>query len=232
MTLSQLQPYTRLLLSGALIFAVLAAVAGASSALLQTNTATAEGISISSATPDILRIGPDEDGNEIVDDPNDYATTLSGFASDGLVPGEEETFPFMLRNISDNDIDLHLFADIAAQTYSDLSASPTPSPLTSGQTDIDTKLNVKFFCNVKGGSTNDGSTVEKTLSSWSTTVTPLNAQFNEGGTAILEPAGSGKDQAGCTMTVRLDETATDGNHNASFDALFTGRQVPVPSPSP
>ena len=231
MTLTQINPMARLVFSGAIVFAVLAAVAGVSGALFTTNPATATANSMSTGNAE-LQIAHDN-GTE-TPGPVEYGETITGFdPADGLVPGgPAQEFNFWLKNNSDASVDLNLFADLSGFTFFDNSGE-TPEDLGSGGggTDIDANLEVGFSCASQGEPEVTGSTPTKTLlgtGGWSNAVAALGDQFVEAA-VVLTPdddiPGDGDDEAFCTMTVSLKEGAEDANHSATFDAVFKGQQV-------
>ncbi len=220
MTITHLQPYARLLLSGAVIFAVLATVAAASSALLQTNNVTAAGNDFSVATGDILEIAAD-----VSNTPGTYATTLpDAFNAAGMVPGDTREFKFWLQNKTTQDVELHLFADLADYLYQHDGGN-----ITSDDTDLDSKMKVQFACDVIN-SVNDGDTLQQSLSTWTTAASTKKPFDQNGGPAVLG-ADSSTNQAQCTMTVTLDSTSIAEGDSVQFDALFSGQQV-LESPAP
>ncbi len=216
MTTVSLQPIARLVLSAGIIFGVLAAVAATSSALLETNEATATGNDFTVASSDILEIALDVNNG-----PGAYSTTLTdAFSATNMVPGDTREFKFWLRNTTTNDIELNLFADLANYTFMHDAAS-----ITSSNTELDSKMKVQFLCDVIG-SGSDGNTLDQTLTSW-TTSTTTKKQFNDGGTAVLG-ATAATNQAQCTMKVTLDASSEDEGDSATFDAIFSGEQIVTP----
>lgn len=213
MKLPQFSPLLRLATSGALVFGVLAAVAGVSSALLTTNTVTAAPNTFSTGTAS-LEIGSDSGGG-----PVGYGLTIPGPTESNLVPGDTRVFTFWLRNTSSTAIDLHLIGDLANYVFKN-----GATVITDGDTDLDSKMKVIFNCDVEGSS-NDGSTLDKTLTSWSTSTPSGDEKFDQGGTAVLGSTPA-TDEAKCTMSLKLDSTSVSTNHTAIFDAIFHGEQVP------
>jgi len=196
----------RLILSAGIIFGVLAAVAAASSALLQTNNATAATNTFSVASGDILQIAPDVNNG-----PGTYSTNLTNaFNAAGMLPGDTRQFKFWLKNTTADNIQLHLFGNLANYVF-------------SGDTDLNSKMKVQFLCDVINTG-DDGNTPEQTLSTWTTSPTTGKKMFDQGGTAILGTTPT-TNQAQCTMKVTLDSSSTDAGDSVQFDAIFNGEQV-------
>lgn len=211
MTYANILPTARLLGSGAIVFGVLAAVAGISSALFTSSPATATPNTFATGSAN-LQIASNSGSNPVLP----YGTSIPGASVTGLTPGESEDFVFWLKNSSTDNMELDLAADLANIVK--------PS-------DLDSKLKVKFSCDVKASSTTerDGDTTEKTLTTWDTDPPE---QMNQGADTIPgrlgkngTANGAGSDEAKCTMTTTLDESSTSSNTSASFDAVFTGTQV-------
>jgi hypothetical protein len=216
MTLTNTQPVARLIMSAAIIFGVLAAVAAASNALLQTNNATATGNDFSVASADILEIAADVNNG-----PGPYATTLlDAFNAAGMVPGDTREFKFWLRNTTNDDIELHLFGDLANYVFTHDATS-----ISSTATELDANMKIKFLCDVIN-STNDGNTPEQTLTAWTSSAATGKQQFDDEGTVVLGATPSNTNQAQCTMRVTLDSDSEDEGDSVQFDAIFSGEQVP------
>lgn len=219
MTITHLQPYARLLLSGAVIFAVLATVAAASNALLQTNNVTAAGNDFSVATGDILEIAADVNNG-----PGTYGVELpDAFNAAGMVPGDTREFKFWLHNKTTQDVELHLFADLADYVFQHDGGN-----IESGATDLDSKMKVQFACDVINSG--QGSTLDQTLTTW-TTMASIKKPFDQDGGPAVLGADSSTNQAQCTMTVTLDSSSIAEGDSVQFNALFSGEQV-LESPAP
>lgn len=203
-----MQPSLRLLMSGLVIFATLAAVAGVSSALFTSEPAIADDNTFTTGSADLL-IAAD-------DGLFGYGSSIAGADVSGLTPGEEANFTFWLKNASDDTMELDLTGDLT--DISDLTG-----------TDFDTTMSVAFSCDVKNSTSRDGGIAAKNLGTWDTDPA---ASMDDGHHALsgaLGPSdvtdGSGSDEAECTMSVTLDESSTSQDSTASFDAEFVGTQV-------
>lgn len=203
-------PTFRLLTSVGVIFGVLAAVAGVSSALFTSDPATASANTFTTGSAN-LSIAPDSAGT-----PGTYGSSITGANITGLTPGESATFVFWLKNDSTDTLELDLFADLANITANG---------------DLGSMLKVQFTCDNKtnNSSQRDGDTTSKSLTTWGTDVAE---QMNQGTDttpgrlgASGAANGSGSDEAKCTMTATLDPASNSPATNATFDAVFTGTQV-------
>lgn len=210
MTIAAITPMARMLLSFALVFAALAAVAGISNALFTSEPAIADENTFTTGSADLL-IAPDATGT-----PGTYSNTIPGASVAGLTPGETETFVFWLKNDSDDTMELDLTGDLT--NISDLTG-----------TDFSTTMLIDFGCDVQNSTARDGSTPIKALGTWDTDLAQTLDDGHHALSGILGPSdltnGTGTDEAKCTMTVSLDESSTSENSTASFDAEFIGTQV-------
>lgn len=203
MKLPQFSPLLRLATSGAMIFGVLAAVAGVSSAIFTTPPATAAANSLSTGNASLL-IAPDPISGEPA--VGDYTTSIPGAALTGLLPGgAAKTFKFWLKNESDTPIRLDSFADLR-------------NIVKPG--DLGSNLSIAFACNVQGLSGVDGAIAAKTLDDWDDDVAPV------GGLGTLHTKGTASAKADCTMTASLAAASTSQGTTATFDVDFTGTQLP------
>lgn len=222
MTLTALNPMARLALSGAVVFAVLAAVAGASSALLTSNNVSVPDITLASGTA-ALQIAEDinSDGND--DDSEEYLDAIAaGPDFTGLIPGgTPATYKFFLKNNSvSSEVDLRLFADLSDFVF-------VPDP-----TDLDEFMKVGFYCEQIGDAANSAHTLSQNFlasdtGGWGTDLVPKEELFDRldvgtDGTAIVLEKG---ERARCTMTAMLESDSESSGHEVTFDATFTGEQV-------
>lgn len=194
----------RLITSGLIVFGVLAAVAGLSSALFQSNpvSMTPNTFATGSAS---LQIALDNQGT-----PGEYTTLIGGADIDNLVPGGfGAPFYFWLKNTSTDPIELTLDADLTN---------------ISTEGDLGEQLRVQFTCDVADAVGDDGSTPSKSLNTWDT-LTPAGTEAI--GTATLGPVNDldSSDEARCRMDSTLGVDSTASNMDASFNALFTGEQA-------
>lgn len=205
-----LRPTLRLVFSAAMIFAVLAAVAGVSSALFTSAPAIASDSTITTGSADLL-IAEDTGSG-----PGTYSALIDGADITGLTPGETEEFSFWIQNTSTDTIELDLAADLT--NISDLT-----------DTDFGTTMMVGLECDVQTTGTRDGSILAKSLGTWDTDLAALLDDGHHALSGILGPSGpadgTGTDEAKCTMTIALDEASTSDSSAASFDTELVGTQV-------
>jgi len=192
----------RLITSGLIVFGVLAAVAGLSSALFTTNPVTISGNTFSTGTAG-LGISLDWDER--------YAESIEGKTFENLVPGgDPEHFNFWLWNSSTAPIELNLWTQLLQITAPD---------------DLKQNLMIAFSCDVgnDGEGPGDGSIPAMSLAGWKEKgVIGQLGTLGETGA----PDGHGTDEARCTMTAHLDEKSNAQGATATFDAKFTGQQKP------
>ena len=198
----------RLITSGLIVFGVLAAVAGLSSALFTTNPVTISGNTFSTGTAG-LGIARDWDEG--------YHESIEGEEFGDLVPGGTKySQAFWLWNRSTAPIELNLHTQLL--------------DITAGE-DLMENLLIAFACDVGNDNPEDqgpgdGHTDLMSLADWK-------IKGVIGGLGTLGekglPDGHGTDEARCTMTARLDEKSNAQGATATFDAEFTGEQVHEPS---
>lgn len=189
-------PSLRLVTGTLMIFGVLAAVAGVSTALFS-DTVSIQNSTFATGTAD-LEIATDLDGV-----PGTYGDSILGADVSGMVPGQSEDFDFWLHNASGGTLSLDLSAIV-----NDI----------SGGAGIRADLMVGFTCP-------DGSILPKSLDDWEDDLAPtggLGTLTPADGTVD----GTGTDEAPCTMTATLDSDSTASGESATFDAVFTGTQTP------
>ncbi|MEX1997408.1 MAG: TasA family protein [Candidatus Andersenbacteria bacterium] len=222
MTLTNIHPTMRLLVSGAVILAVLAAVAGVSSALFS-DTATLENSTFATGNVDLLIA---QEGNS----PVAYLNSIQGPVVENMLPGQTSEFEFWLKNNSSAESEVSLDLSVLIENIQTLPANST---------DIKEDLSVGFSCDVgdDGETLGDGSVDAKPLSDWEN-----DGGIPTGGLGTLGPNdgtvdGEGSDEARCTMTATLDINSEATNKSVNFDAEFTGTQstpeaTPEPTPLP
>ncbi|TSC72098.1 MAG: hypothetical protein G01um101438_726 [Parcubacteria group bacterium Gr01-1014_38] len=190
----------RLITSGLIVFGVLAAVAGLSSALFTTNPVTISGNTFSTGTAG-LGIARDWDEK--------YEDSIKGEMFDDLVPGGDPAHSdFWLWNRSTAPIELNLQTELLKITAPD---------------DLKQDLMIAFSCDVgnDGPGDRDGSIPAMSLADWEKKgVIGKLGILGENG----PPDGKGTDEARCTMTANLDEKSNAQGETATFDAQFTGEQ--------
>jgi hypothetical protein len=203
----------RLVISGAVVFATLAGVVGVSRALFVSAPATATDSTFSTGSANLLIAS---DAGVL---PGTYGASIPGANVTDMTPGEERTFTFWLKNDSPGNMELDLASDLA-----DISLTPS--------TDLGTALSLDFDCDVKNSTNRDGETPVKNVNAWDADAAepvddPVDASTTRG---QLGPSGAadgvGTDEAECVMTTALDSGSTAQSATASFDAVFTGTQVP------
>jgi hypothetical protein len=212
MTLTAAAPMMRLVVSGLVIFAVLAAVAGVSGALFTSAPAIATDNTFTTGSAD-LQIASD-----VSNAPGTYGSSIPGADVSGLLPGDEETFTFWLKNNSAGDLEL------------DLAAALTNISAATG-TDLESNLTVNITCD-NSSANRDGGTGAQNITDWAAETSAVS--LNDGHHALSgrlgasnATNGSGTDESKCTMTATLASASTAAAQTVSFDAEFTGTQPAV-----